>query len=220
MNSWPDPAHKETHWLRTGDARRRLGCRGGNGGKRRSSSYSTDRFAADRRPARRGRGEADNIPTAWERNTTMGPQMNLMSSGTHRFRCFTPVETSSVWIALTDGQRTGSYLHGLVADSSWCVDAPIHFRAAPLQPDSQSILAGRVLCALPYRRLSYFLRSGPEDPCTYLTWQLRSCPGGSTVHLQLDRSECADTEEEAENTWLPVFAALQTLLSRDERSRC
>jgi len=81
------------------------------------------------------------------------------------------------------------------------------------------MLAGRVLCALPYRRLSYFLKSGPEDPCTYLTWQLRSCPGGSTVHLQVDQPECADTEEEAENTWLPVLAALQTLLSRDEPSR-
>lgn len=147
----------------------------------------------------------------------MAPEMNLMASGTHKFRSFTPVDTSRVWIALTDGQATGRYLHGLVADSSWCADAPIHFRAAPLQSASQSMLAGRVLCALPCRRLSYFLRSGPEDPCTYLTWQLRSCPGGSTVHLHVDQAECADTEEEAENTWLPVLAALQTLLSRGER---
>lgn len=146
-------------------------------------------------------------------------EMNLMSSGTHKFRCFAPADTSRVWIALTDGQGTDSYLHGLVADSSWCADAPIHFRATPLQPESQSMLAGRVLCALPNRRLSYFLRSGPADPCTYLTWQLRPCPGGSAVHLQVDRAECADTEEEAENTWLPVLAALQTLLSRDEPSR-
>jgi hypothetical protein len=149
----------------------------------------------------------------------MAPKINLMSSGTHRFRCFAPVDTSRVWIALTDGQATGRYLHGLVADSSWCPDAPIHFRATPFQPESQFMLAGRVLCALPYRRLSYFLRSGPEDPCTYITWQLRSCPGGSTVHLQVDQAECADTEEEAEDTWLPVLAALQTLLSRDEPSR-
>jgi hypothetical protein len=56
------------------------------------------------------------------------------------------------------------------------------------------------------RRLSSFLRSGPEDQCTYLTWQLRPCPGGSMVHLQVDQAECADTEEEAENTWLPVLA--------------
>jgi len=146
-------------------------------------------------------------------------EMSLMSSGTHRFRCFIPVDPCRVWIALTDGQATSRYLHGLVADSSWCADAPIHLRAAPLQPEGQSLLAGRVLCALPSRQLSYFFRSGPQDPCTYLTWQLRSCAGGSAVRLQVDQPECADTEEEAENTWLPVLAALQTLLSPDEPSR-
>lgn len=77
------------------------------------------------------------------------------------------------------------------------------------------MLEGRVLYAQPYRRLSYLLRSGPKDPSTFLTWELRSCPGGSTVHLQVDRAEWADTDEEAENTWLPVLAALQSLLSGD-----
>ena len=81
------------------------------------------------------------------------------------------------------------------------------------------MLVGRVLCAEPDHRLSYFLRSGPEDPSTYLTWQLRSCPGGSTVHLQVDHAEWTDTDEEAENTWLPVLAALQTLLSEEGPSR-
>jgi len=142
-----------------------------------------------------------------------------MSSGTHSFRCFTPAEPSRVWTALTNGQETGRYLHGLVADSSWCPDAPIRFRTAPIQPTCQSMLVGRVLCAQPYRRLSYFLRSGPEDPATYLTWQLRSCPGGSTVHLHVDHAELADTDEDAEDTWLPVLAALQDLLSRGGPSR-
>jgi hypothetical protein len=81
------------------------------------------------------------------------------------------------------------------------------------------MLGGTVLCAQPYRRLSYFLRSGREDPSTYLTWQMSSCPGGSIVHLQVDRAECADTEEEAENTWLPVLASIQALLARDETSQ-
>jgi uncharacterized protein YndB with AHSA1/START domain len=140
-------------------------------------------------------------------------------SGTYRFQCFTPVDPSKVWVALTDGQGTCRFLHGLVAESSWCADAPIHFRAAPVQAEGRSSLAGRVLCAQPHRRLSYYLRSGAEDPSTYVTWQLRPCPGGSIVHLQVDQAECADTEEEAENTWLPVLAALQSLLSRDEPSR-
>jgi hypothetical protein len=145
--------------------------------------------------------------------------MNLPSGGTHRFRCFTSVDPSRVWAALTDGQETGRYLYGLVADSSWCADAPIHFRASPVQPECPSLLMGRVLCAQPDRRLSYFLRSGPEDPTTYLTWQLRPHPGGCTVHLQIDRIEGTDTVEEAEDTWLPVLAALQSLLSGDGPAR-
>lgn len=142
-----------------------------------------------------------------------------MSSGMHSFRCFTPVDPSRVWTALTDGRETGRYLHGLVADSTWCPDAPIHFRTAPIQSTCRSSLVGRVLCAQPHRRLSYLLSSGPEDPATYLTWQLRPCPGGSMVHLQVDRAECADTDEEAENTWLPVLAGLQTLLSGQGSAR-
>lgn len=81
------------------------------------------------------------------------------------------------------------------------------------------MLVGGVLCSQVDRRLSYFLKSGPEDPSTYLTWTLNSCPGGSIVHLQVDRAECADTEGDAEITWLPVLASLQALLSRDETSR-
>jgi hypothetical protein len=75
------------------------------------------------------------------------------------------------------------------------------------------MLVGRVLCAQPHRRLSYFLRSGPEDPSTDLTWQVRPCPGGSTLYLQIDQAKCPDKEEEAEDTWLPVLAVLQSLLS-------
>jgi uncharacterized protein YndB with AHSA1/START domain len=152
-------------------------------------------------------------PVTWP----LGGEMNLRSGGTHRFRCFTAASPSRVWTALADGKETARYLHGLVAESSWCPDAPIHFLTDPVQPEDQSMLVGRVLCAQPHRRLSYFLRSGPEDPATYLTWQLRSCPGGSTVHLQIDQAECPDTDEEAENTWLPVLAALQSLLAGDRR---
>jgi len=114
--------------------------------------------------------------------------MNPMPSGTHRFRCFTPADQSRVWAVLTDAQEARRYLHGLVADSSWCADAPIQFRAAPSRPDSHSILTGRVLCVQPYCRLSYFLRSGPKGPPTYLTWQLRSCPGAPRCNSRSIRS--------------------------------
>jgi hypothetical protein len=36
------------------------------------------------------------------------------------------------------------------------------------------------------------------------------------VQLRVDETEGADSDEEAENIWLPVLAALQALLPRDE----
>ena len=139
-----------------------------------------------------------------------------MPIGTHRFRCFTPADQAKIWAALTDGQETGRYLHGLFAHSSWLADAPIHFRTTLSQAAGHTLLTGRVLHVQPFCRLSYLLQSGPKDPPVYLTWQIRSCPGGSTVQLQIDEVEFADTDEEAENTWLPVLAALQNLLAQDE----
>ena len=152
-------------------------------------------------------------------NQYRGYEMNVTSSGTHRFRCFTPVDPCRVWAGLTDGQATGRYLHGPAADSSWSPDAPIEFRAAPVQPGCRSVLEGRVLCAQPYRQLSCLRRSGPQDPSTYLTWRLRPCPGGSTVHLHVDHAECTDTDEEAEDTRPPVLAARQALPSSEGSAR-
>jgi hypothetical protein len=57
----------------------------------------------------------------------------------------------------------------------------------------------------------YLLRSGPDDPPTFLTWQLRATPGGTTVRLQIDEIE-GSTDEDAEDTWLPVLAALRAML--------
>jgi hypothetical protein len=39
------------------------------------------------------------------------------------------------------------------------------------------------------------------------------------VHLHVDRAEWTDTDEEAEDTWLPVLAALQTLLAGEGSPR-
>jgi uncharacterized protein YndB with AHSA1/START domain len=144
--------------------------------------------------------------------------MNFTSGGSHRFRCFTPADTSRVWNALTDGDQTRRYLHGLSVESSWCTGAPIRFLALP-EVDARFLLVGTVLCGQPGHLLSYLLTSGQDDPATYLTWQLASCPGGSTVCLQVDRAECADDEEEAEHTWLPVLASMQALLAPDGSSR-
>jgi hypothetical protein len=72
-------------------------------------------------------------------------------------------------------------------------------------------LTGQGLRAVPPRRLSYLLRSGPCDPPTVLTWQLRTTAGGTTLRLQIDEIE-GSSDDDAEDTWLPVLAALRTVL--------
>lgn len=141
--------------------------------------------------------------------------MNKEPIGTHGFSCFTAARPDRVWAVLTGDAETGSYLYGLVPSSSWQPGAAIHFRNAQIST-AVSSLSGRVLHAQPPCRLSYVLQSGPDDPPVYLTWQVRSCSGGTAVHLRVDETEGADNDEQAEDTWLPVLAALQALLARDE----
>ena len=142
--------------------------------------------------------------------------MNAAPMGTQSFVCFTAANPARVWAVLTGTHETGSYVYGLVTHSSWEADAPIHFRTAQSPTAVYSSLTGRVLHVRPLCRLSYLVQSGPEDPPVYLTWQIRPCRGGSTIRLQVDEIGYADNDEEAENTWLPVLAALQALLARDE----
>jgi uncharacterized protein YndB with AHSA1/START domain len=127
-------------------------------------------------------------------------------AGHHQFACFTVASPAATWSALTDPSQTGAYLYGLAAHSCWQPDAPIRFQTAGQYP-----LTGQVLHVQAPSRLSYVLQTGPGDPPVYLTWQIRPSPGGSTILLQIDETEFADTDGEAENTWLPGLAALQEL---------
>ena len=103
----------------------------------------------------------------------------------------------------------------MAAHSSWQADARIRFQTDGSPAAGPFWLTGRVLHAQPFCRLSYSVQSGPEDPPVFLTWQIRPCPGGSTIGLQIDEVEYTDSVEEAENTWLPVLAALQAWLASD-----
>jgi len=123
--------------------------------------------------------------------------------GHQQFTCSTSACPDAVWAALTDPERTSQYLYGLSAHSCWQVDAAIEFT------HERYALQGQVIKAERPCRLSYYLAAGPEDPPTYVTWQVRSSPTGSTIRLQIDETEAPDTVEEAEDTWLPVLAALQ-----------
>lgn len=128
--------------------------------------------------------------------------------GPRTFACYTPVEPARVWTALTDATRTPAYLYGLSLHSTWARDASIR-----AHHDCHPALSGRVLCARPGERLSYFLHAGPGDLPVYLTWLIRPSPGGCTVRLEIDEVDRTDATDEAEDIWLPVLAALQKLLA-------
>lgn len=134
-------------------------------------------------------------------------------AGHHHFACFTAASPAATWSALTSPGQTGAYLYGLAAHSSWQPDAPIRFQIAGQYP-----ITGQVLHVQAPSRLSYVLQTGPGDPPVYLTWQIRPSPGGCTIRLQIDETDFADTREEAEDTWLPVLAALQELLAAGTRT--
>jgi uncharacterized protein YndB with AHSA1/START domain len=125
--------------------------------------------------------------------------------GHQQFTCSTTAAPARVWQALTQPEQTRAYLYGLAAHSCWEVDSGIEFR------HGQHTLQGQVMHADEPCRLSYYLTAGPDDLPTYVTWQVRSSPAGSMIRLQIDETDpaVADTDEEAEDTWLPVLAALQ-----------
>jgi uncharacterized protein YndB with AHSA1/START domain len=141
----------------------------------------------------------------------------------HQFALSTVADPAAVWSALTHGDLTRRYLNGLAAYSTWTPGAPLTFRsggetAGPLtagQPTAGPLtagpLTGQVLRAEPPRQLSYLLQSGPQDPPTFLSWRLRATAGGTTLRLQIDEFD-GSSDDEAEDTWLPILAALRTLL--------
>jgi uncharacterized protein YndB with AHSA1/START domain len=129
----------------------------------------------------------------------------------HVFAAHVRADPGLVWAALTDPGQTAAYLHGLAAHSTWVPGDPIEFRLG-----DRVELIGRVLHVQHHERLSYLLRSGPHDPPVYLTWLLRPAPGGCTIRLEVDEVDIADTPEEAEDTWLPVLAALQFLVNQEQ----
>ena len=106
--------------------------------------------------------------------------------GHQQFTCSTTAEPSRVWAALTAPEETRKYLYGLAAHSCWQVEAAIRFC------HEQHALQGQVMHAEPPCRLSYYLTAGPDDPPTYLTWQIRASPTGSTIRLQIDETEPRD----------------------------
>jgi hypothetical protein len=131
----------------------------------------------------------------------------------HQFALSTVAAPAAVWTALTDAGLTHRCLHGLAGHSIWSPGAPLTLQSGSgsAGPPTAGQLTGHVLRAEPFRQLPYLLRSGLHDPPTFLTWQLRATAGGTTLRLQIDAIE-GSSDDDAENMWLPVLAALSALL--------
>jgi len=139
--------------------------------------------------------------------------------GTHRFAFFTATTADHVWEFLTCAGETPKYFHGLAVSSSWRVGDPVQICRPRSGPECGDVLTGRVICVRPRSRLSFYFHSGTNDPPTYLTWEMRSSTGGTVVQLQVDHVEHVEELADAEDTWLPVLAALQALLPLEGPAR-
>jgi uncharacterized protein YndB with AHSA1/START domain len=129
----------------------------------------------------------------------------LIHGSAHRtYAGHSPADPTRIWTALTDPAETPDYLYGLALRSTWTANGPID-----VQHSGDPALIGRVLCSHPNERLSYLLQASAADPPIYLTWLIRAGRDGCTIYLEID---CAESEADSEDTWLPVLARLQKLL--------
>ena len=130
--------------------------------------------------------------------------MTVRSS--HRFSFLSGAAQDRVWNALTCPEASARYLHGMSLESEWAAGSPVHLRAP-----AGHVARGEVILAVPPRSLSFALEQGIA-PCRIITWDLRAHPDGTVVRLTIDDVD-GDCDEEVEDAWLPVVAALQGILA-------
>lgn len=135
----------------------------------------------------------------------------MTTIGTSRFHFTTPARPEQVWSALTRPELTARYLFGMALQSDWQAGSAVVV-APPVGSGSEESLVGEVLAVEAGRRLSYTLSSGPNDPTTFVTWEIEPADQGSTVRLYVDETTCPDGD--TEETWLPAVSALRTTLAR------
>jgi uncharacterized protein YndB with AHSA1/START domain len=128
-------------------------------------------------------------------------------SSSHRFSFLTGSSPDRVWASLTCPDTTPRYLLGMRLESAWTPGASVKL----LAPTGHSVV-GEAIRVDPPRSLSFALEQGTA-PCRIIGWELRPHPVGTVVRLSVDDID-GDCEEEVEDVWLPVVAALQSLLDQ------
>lgn len=141
---------------------------------------------------------------------------------TSLFEFVTAATADQVWAALTQPESAVRSLYGMVLESSWGPGAPIsvHLPESSRVGGSRAgeVLAGEVLAVQPARRLSYALSAGgPDQPVTYVTWELEALEQGTQVRLYVDEPDSPVGEDGADAAWGPAVSALQSVLARLRR---
>ncbi len=125
----------------------------------------------------------------------------------HRYAFVTDATVDRVWEALTDRALARRYFFGLDVVSEWTPGGPI-----TLHGPHGITVSGQVLSVEPPWTVVFAIEQG-LGPCRFISWDLRDSAEGTVVRLTVDEVD-GDSEEEAEDTWLPVLLSLQTLLSQ------
>jgi uncharacterized protein YndB with AHSA1/START domain len=125
------------------------------------------------------------------------------------FRLLACAPPAAVWRALLCPDRSPRYLHGLALLTRWEPGAQVELVSPACT------LTGQVLHVRARERLSLTVEDG-SGCCTYLTWTLRSCAGGTVVRLDVAEADGGSTTEaELEEVWLPVLDRLGALLREE-----
>jgi hypothetical protein len=131
-----------------------------------------------------------------------------MPIATQSFGIITAADIERVWATLTPLGGPVPHLYGLAVESSWTPGSTITLTA----PDGQTLTGTVVVASRPYR-LSYTVGDHADEPCAYVSWELRPDAACTAIRLYVDEIDPGgDVAEALEATWLPALAALQAQL--------
>ena len=136
---------------------------------------------------------------------------------TYVFDLVTEATPQRVWAVLTTPELTAEYLSGLAARSMWRTGSPVAFSVSGPAAAPALTLQGEVLAAAEPTRLSYTLTAGPDQPTTYVTWEVLADGRGAAIRLSVDEPDelrSGSREAETEAVWSQIMGDLGTVLAR------
>lgn len=124
----------------------------------------------------------------------------------------------AVWDAITNGERTRLYFHGLAVRSDFRPGSPIRYFPDDSADAPEPVLAGKVLAAeVPRRLVHTFQFSDKQDPPSCVQYDIEAVGNVTRLTVVHDGFE---GETETYNTtltgWPPIFSGLKTLLETGE----